>query len=237
MKLLSVESSAISASCCVTENGRVLSHASVNAGLTHSCTLMPMILNTLKNADLSINDMDAIAVAAGPGSFTGVRIGVAAVKGLAFPKDLPCLSVSTLEGIAHLANGIPFNGLICPLMDARCKQVYTALFSSENGVLTRIQDDTAISCDDVKNRLLSENKPVYLVGDGAAMCFEEWKDDIPNLFLAPDSIRFPNATGIAIVAEKKWNNQETVSAADLQPVYLRLPQAERELKAKQAAHE
>ena len=233
MKILSVESSTVAASCCVTENGFILSRSSVNAGLTHSRTLMSLITHSLHDADLSMDDIEAIAIAAGPGSFTGVRIGVSAVKGLAFPKNLPCISVSTLEGIAYLAKGLPFDGIICPLMDARCKQVYTALFSMKDGFITRIGDDEAVSMDSVFEKLRQQNQPILLIGDGAAMCYNEWKDNLTGLHLAPISFLYPDAVGVAAVAEQKMLAGETVSAESLLPVYLRLPQAERELKAKQ----
>lgn len=233
MKILSLESSTIAASCCITEDGKILSRATVNANLTHSRTLMPMVTSSLNNADLSLKDIDAIAIAAGPGSFTGVRIGVAAVKGLAFPENKPCISVSTLEGIANLVKGLPFQGFVCPLMDARCGQVYTALFHITDGKLERVEPDSAIPSLDMKKRLETEKEPILLIGDGATMCFDQWKDTLPNLYLAPLSFLYPDAIGVATVAEEKARNGETVSAEELLPIYLRLPQAERELKAKQ----
>lgn len=232
MKILALESSTVAASCCVFEDSVCIAHSSVNTKLTHSRTLMPMVTSMLENAEISLNDIDYIAIAAGPGSFTGVRIGVSAVKGLAFTNDTPCVSVSTLDGIANLAKSLPFNGLVCPLMDARCQQVYTSLFQSENGVLTKIHNDEALAASDMKNILLEKNQPVLLIGDGAKLCYSLWKEEIPNLFLAPISHRFPDAIGVAIVAEEMIARNETVSAEQLLPIYLRLPQAERELKAK-----
>ncbi|MBR3290422.1 MAG: tRNA (adenosine(37)-N6)-threonylcarbamoyltransferase complex dimerization subunit type 1 TsaB, partial [Clostridia bacterium] len=164
MKLLAVEASATSASCCVTENGRVLSQAAVHTKLTHSQTLMPMIESVLRCAALHMNDIDRLAVAVGPGSFTGIRIGVAAVKGLAFPRKLPCAAVSTLEAMAAMTDGLPFDGLICPVMDARCRQVYTALFDHSGGICSRLTPDSALPIDELKTLLLSHGKPVYLLG-------------------------------------------------------------------------
>lgn len=233
MKILSLESSTTAASCCVTEDGQILSRSAIHANLTHSRTLMPMVQSTLSNADLTLKEMDYIAIAAGPGSFTGVRIGVAAAKGLAFADNIPCVSVSTLEGIAHLAKGLPFDGFVCPLMDARCQQVYTALFELKDGVLTRLQPDKAVPSQEVKQYLQEQNRPTLLLGDGAEMCYTAWMSELDCLHLAPLSIRYPDAIGVAFAAEEKILLGDTLTPAELLPIYLRLPQAERELKAKQ----
>ena len=152
--LLAVESSATPASCAVLrveESGAtLLCESAVNTKLTHSQTLLPMITDMLKNAGLSLADIDALAVAAGPGSFTGVRIGVAAVKGLAFADDLPCVGVSTLEGMARRFEGVPFTGRVLTAMDARCQQIYTALFSCEKGSITRITPDEALPIEEYR---------------------------------------------------------------------------------------
>ncbi len=235
MKLLSFETSAVAASCCITDGDTILSCSSVNAGLTHSRTLMPMINATLAAADLAIADMEAIAVAVGPGSFTGIRIGVATAKGLAFPNGLPCVPVSTLEAMAYRLSGHPLSGRVCAVMDARCKQVYTATFTIENGILSRKTDDEAIAIDDLFARLKTEDTPVYLLGDGAQMCYDLGHDTVPQLCLLPPALRLQDATGVAALAAEKLAAGETVSGEALLPTYLRLPQAERELKAKQEA--
>ena len=235
--LLAVESSAGPASCAVLrcENGheQIICTACVNNHLTHSQTLLPMIHDMLKNAAMSITDISHLAVAVGPGSFTGVRIGVAAVKGLAFPNNLPCVPVSTLAGIAHRFEGFPYTGLILTAMDARCQQVYTALFSSENGCLARLTPDEALPIEEVKARLLSETRPIVVIGDGAELCYTALKDSIPSLVLAPVGLRYQNAVGIAREALRMVDTDMTVSGEELLPAYLRLPQAERELRAKQ----
>ncbi len=235
--LLAVESSAGPASCAVLrvegEKQTLLCSASANTRLTHSQTLMPMIGDMLKNAGLSIADVHALAVAVGPGSFTGVRIGVAAVKGLAFPEDLPCAAVSTLEGMAYRFEGLPMNCDIVTAMDARCRQVYTALFSINNGVLTRITPDEAITLEELAPRLAERTGPIVAVGDGAALCFAELSAAVPPLRLAPVGLCDQNAVGVARAAVKLFAQGKAVSGDVLLPEYLRLPQAERELRRRQ----
>lgn len=235
MKLLSLETSATAASCCVTDGETVLARSSVNAGLTHSRTLMPMVEATLSCADLTVADVEAVAVAVGPGSFTGIRIGVATAKGLAFPADLPCVAVSTLEAMAHCLSGLSLSGRVCAVMDARCKQVYTATFTIENGTLTRETPDEAMAMDDLFARLKTADTPVYLIGDGAAICYEAGRETVPSLVLLPPALRLQDAVGVAAVAARELAAGNTVKSEALLPTYLRLPQAERELKAKQEA--
>lgn len=231
MKILAIESSAGPASCAVMEDGRLLATAGVHTGLTHSQTLIPMVDSMLKNAAIPFDDIDLLAVAAGPGSFTGVRIGVAAVKGLAFAKDTPCVGVSTLAAMARLAEGVPFDGIVCAAMDARCRQVYTALFTCGNGRLSRLTPDEALPLDELEKRLVSTKKSIFLVGDGAELCYNTFGNRISGAVLAPPHLRYQQAAGVA--AEAAAGPEQAVSAERLQPVYLRLPQAERELRARQ----
>ncbi len=236
--VLAVESSAGPASCALLrvegERQTVLCTASVNTRLTHSQTLMPMIGDMLRNAGLSLSDVNALAVAAGPGSFTGVRIGVAAVKGLAFPNDLPCVSVSTLEGMAYRLAGLPMTCDIVTAMDARRRQVYTALFSLENGVLTRVTEDEAVTLDELAPRLAARGRPILAVGDGAELCCAELAAVVPQLWLAPVGLSDQHAVGVARAAVPLLASGAAVSGDALLPVYLRLPQAERELRRRQA---
>lgn len=219
--ILSVDSSAVTASVALTDGKKVIKSEFINAGLTHSETLLPMIKRVM--GDYKISDLDAIAVTAGPGSFTGVRIGVATVKGLAFNDNIPCVSVSTLEAIAW--NFLDEDCIVCSVMDARRMQFYNALFEIKNGKAVRLCEDRAISIDDLKNDLKNYEK-VIIAGDGARLCYDNL--GIDNIILAPEDKRYQCGQGVALAAE----NKEKISAAALMPVYLRLSQAERELKLK-----
>lgn len=227
MKILSVDSSAKTASVAVTEGTTLLSECFVNAGLTHSRTLMPMVNNALSQADLKIENIDAICVNAGPGSFTGIRIGVAAVKGLALATDKPCSGVSTLESIAY--NFIDEDAIICAAMDARCNQVYAALFNVENGIVSRICDDYAVPICELAEEISKLGKTVILSGDGAELCYNAMKDSVSNIKLSAEFRRYQRAYGAALAA---LANNEFTDSSLLAPVYLRMPQAERELKLK-----
>lgn len=235
MKILALESSAAPASCAVWEDGKILASSMVNIPLTHSQTLMPMVENMLKQAGLPLQEMDVLAVSAGPGSFTGIRIGVAAVKGMAFSVDggKPCAGVSTLAALAQNIRGIGFQGVICPVMDARCGQVYTALFTETENRLERLFPDEAISIEELKKRLISFNKSVIMVGDGANLCYNTLQNSIPGLLLAPAHLRYQTAVGVAAEAADHAAEGKLAAAESLLPVYLRLPQAERERLKKQ----
>lgn len=230
MKILAVDTSATAASVAVAEENKLIGEFSINTALTHSQTLMPMVDELLNNTGLSVNDIDAVAVNAGPGSFTGVRIGVAAVKGIAFPKNLPCVSVSTLESMAY--NMLGNDCIVCSVMDARCSQVYNALFRVKGCTVTRMTDDRALSLTDLKNELQNINEKVVLVGDGAVLCSKFLGEELEKIMLAPFNNRIQTASSVAYAAFEKINNGETVKADELMPVYLRLPQAQRELNKK-----
>lgn len=226
MKILAIESSAKSASVAVTENGHLISECFVNASLTHSKTLMPMTDNVLKQADMTIDDIDAFCVNTGPGSFTGIRIGVAAVKGLALFSNKPCAGISTLESIAY--NFIDSDCVVCAAMDARCNQVYTALFECKNGLVKRLCEDKAVLIDELAEEISKIDSTVYLAGDGAEICYNLIKDRISNIKLSAENRRYQRAYGVALTAV---NNKELFNDSSmLAPVYLRPPQAERELK-------
>lgn len=229
MKILGIDSSAKSASAAVTENGKVISSFYINTGLTHSQTLMPMIDSALKCADISLGDIELIAVNKGPGSFTGIRIGVAAAKGLADVSNIPTYGVSTLEAMAY--NLVCTDCIAVCVMDARCNQVYTALFDITDGKVTRITDDEAISIDELGKKIKKYEKNKIFVGDGAEICYNKLMNCGGDVKIAPENIRFQNAIGVCHVAEQV-GSEDYISSFDLVPEYLRLPQAERELKAK-----
>ncbi|MCI8721524.1 MAG: tRNA (adenosine(37)-N6)-threonylcarbamoyltransferase complex dimerization subunit type 1 TsaB [Oscillospiraceae bacterium] len=228
MKILALESSAKAASCAVLADGELLASAWQAAGLTHSRTLLPMVEGMLKNSELTMEAMDAVAVAAGPGSFTGLRIGIAAVKGLAWAAEKPCIPVSTLEAmawpLAHLEGSI-----VCA-MDARRQQIYNAVFLADGGALERLREDRALSLEEAAAGLAGLDGPMTVVGDGAQMCFEFFTARGIDCRLAPVHLRLQSAAGVALAA---WRRRtETVSAQELMPVYLRLSQAERERLAR-----
>lgn len=235
MNVLTIDTSSVTACSGVidVDGDVVLSEAFTDVPLTHSQTVLPMTQAALENADLTLDDVEMLAVCYGPGSFTGVRIGVAAVKGLGFARDLPCAAVSTLEALANNMAGVPFDGVVCAAMDARCRQVYTANFRCENGVITRMTPDEAMALDEALARLQETGERVLFVGDGAALCYDASQDKL-KAFLAPPHLRYVRPRGIALAAKRLREAGETIDAATLQPLYLRLPQAERELKAKQA---
>lgn len=236
LKLLALDTSAVAASCAVVGDGGVLlAENYVRAGGMHSRTLMPMVGSALAAAGIGADELTAIAVTVGPGSFTGVRIGVAAAKGLAFSRRLPVVAVSSTEAMAQNFRGLPGGLTVCALMDARCRQVYTACFSRENGELIRQTPDEALTMEETFARLKAARQDVMLVGDGAAACYAEWSPLLPALRLAPEALRFPRAAGVAAAALPRLLRGETADADTLLPLYLRLPQAERELRARQAA--
>ena len=226
MLLLAFETSAKSCSAALHDGKGLLAESYQNSGLTHSQTLMVMAEDLLKVCGKSAADVTHLAVAAGPGSFTGVRIGVSAAKGFAWGAELPVYGVSTLEAMA-LGLGV-MDGHICCCMDARRKQVYNALFLAENGHLTRVCEDRAISLEELKEELLSIDGPVYLVGDGAELTMRTLGAEVPGLVLPPEHRRHQRASGVALAAIGAMERGESADGAALQPNYLRLSQAERE---------
>lgn len=226
MLILAFETSAKAASVALTEDGKLLAESYQNTGMTHSQTLMVMAQDALKTAGKAVTDVSAVAVAEGPGSFTGVRIGVAAAKGFAWGRELPCCGVSTLEAMA-LSLGA-YGGYVCPVMDARRSQVYNALFYAEGGQLSRIAPDRAIALEELKNELKKLEKSIFLVGDGSNLCYNTLLESVPNLVLPPEHRMHQRAVGVALAAEKKLLAGENCDGAMLCPNYLRLSQAERE---------
>jgi tRNA threonylcarbamoyladenosine biosynthesis protein TsaB len=226
MRILAFETSAKAASVALLQDGKLLGESYQNTGLTHSQTLMVMAQDMLNQCGLSVGDLDAVAVAAGPGSFTGVRIGVAAAKGLAWGSEKPCYGVSTLESMA-LALGA-FCGTVCPVMDARRSQVYNALFVAEDGVLSRLTEDRAIALEDLAQELQTAPQPIFLVGDGSELTYRTLKDRVPGLVLPPEHRMHQRASGVALAAMAAIARGESGDAEAMQPNYLRLSQAERE---------
>jgi len=226
VKILALETSAVTASAAVTEDDRLLAQSFQNSGLTHSATLMPMVSDLLKNTGLALQDMDVIAVAAGPGSFTGVRIGVAAAKGLAWPEDKPCAPCSTLESMAWQCAHV--GGEICAAMDARRNQVYCARFRAEGGALTRLTEDRAMGLDELAAEVRAAAAPQALVGDGAHLVRAALEGQGLPCALMPPHLLYQTAWGVARCALELSRGGGLISAAAMAPSYHRLSQAERE---------
>lgn len=233
MKILAIDCSAGPASAAVLDGEKVIASAYVNVKLTHSQTLLPMVEHLLEESMMTLSEIEGMAVNNGPGSFTGVRIGIAAIKGLAAPRNLPCAGVSTLYSMAYNLRG--GDCTVCAVMDARCHQVYNALFDCSGGKITRLCDDRAVLCDELAEDLkkMSQNaeKRVIIVGDGTEV-FLPYVKNLPNVCAANGESRFQNAVSVGLAARHIFENGGAVSPAELLPVYLRLPQAERELKKK-----
>ena len=226
MRILAFETSAKAASVAILEEDKLLGESYLNCGQTHSRTLMKLAEELLSVCELTAEDITAVACAAGPGSFTGVRIGTAAAKGFAWGRELPCVGVSTLEAMAQQAR--LFEGIVCCAMDARRAQVYNAVFSCEGGVLTRLTEDRAISLEELTESLKNEKKPKIMVGDGAQLCYNTIGKTVSGCILAPEHIVMQRASGVALAARRLLLTGADFDGAALVPNYLRLSQAERE---------
>ena len=225
-KILAFETSAKAASVALTQEGKLLGECYQNTGLTHSQTLMVMAQDLLQQCGVAISQLDAVAVAKGPGSFTGVRIGVAAAKGLAWGAELPCIGVSTLSAMAVGLGA--WQGYVCPVMDARRSQVYNALFHVDCGKYTRIREDRAISLQELGEDVKNLSQPIFLVGDGSVLCYNTLLKAVPALVLPPEHRMHQRAVGVALEAQRMMQEGAIPPAAELVPNYLRLSQAERE---------
>ena len=230
MKILALDSSAKVATVALCEDNIPISHIFLNTKLTHSQTLLVMIDQMLKNAGLDTDDVELFAVSNGPGSFTGVRIGVSLIKGMAFESKIPCVGVSTLKSLAY--NLIGFDGVVCPVMDARNNQVYNALFRSTNGRIERICDDRAISMEVLLAELEALDEKIYVLGDGATLFYDfSSKSDI-NMVLTNPATRFQNAVSVAAAGLDEYKAENIMEDEMLDVRYLRLSQAEREYEEK-----
>ena len=230
MKILALETSAKSVSAAVTEDGKLLCSSYQNTGLTHSRTLMPLVKEMLTAAEMTLRDMDVIAVANGPGSFTGLRIGVSAAKGLAWAEEKPCCGVSTLLAMAQ--NVRHMDGTVICAMDARRNQIYNAVFHAHGGTLERVCEDRAISLEQLGAELKNDENNKIIVGDGAVLCYNYLLGIGIPCRTAPAALVMQNAVGVALAAEELVQAGKTMTAQELLPVYLRLSQAERERLAR-----
>ena len=230
MKILAIDTSAIVATVAVTENEKPLAQYTINNGNTHSETLLPMIESVLNSLSLKVSDIDLFALSAGPGSFTGVRIGAATIKGLAFDSQKPCVEVSTLEALAQ--NLVLYKGLICPVMNARRSQVYTALFRSDGKTLTRLMPDSALAITELDEILSKYSEDVALVGDGYEITEKELT--LTPIIFVPQAQRDQSALSVATVAYNGYLNDSICSDVTLAVNYLRPSQAERERAEREA---
>lgn len=222
MRILAIESSANAASVALVEDGRLIAQNMQHAGLTHSRTLLPMLHGLLTGLGLSVADVDKIAVAHGPGSFTGIRIGVATAKGLAWAAERPLVGVSSLEAMAHQAKHLGPE-LLCPAMDARRGQVYNALFKFEGSCLTRLTEDRAIAIEELFAQT-DHPGPYLLVGDGAALCHSWLEKAGVEVHILPEHLVQQSAWGVAMAAQDLPGK----SVHEVNPQYIRPSQAERE---------
>ena len=227
MKILAFDTTAKVASVAVLDSERVLAEYSINNGLTQSELILPMAENMLKSLGLAFSDIDMLCATVGPGSFTGVRIGAALVKGIAFGRDIPCVEVSTIDSLAE--NLSPLEGIIVPCMDARRSQVYNAIFSSDGENLTRLTPDRAISLDELADELKRYgDSRIYLCGDGYASAVKRLSELGVSISKTPLLLIEENAASCAKVAYRKYLKGDVTSDERFSPSYLRLPQAERE---------
>lgn len=231
MLLLAFETSAKAGSVALLDGDKLLGESYQNTGLTHSQTIMSMAQSLLDSCGYTPQDVQAVAVAAGPGSFTGIRIGVAAAKGFAWGAELPCYGVSTLEAMA-LQLGI-WQGYVLPVMDARRQQVYNALFHVQAGKPERLCQDRAISLAELGEEIKNLSGPVFLVGDGSILCYNTLKDTVPGLVLPPEHRMHQRAAGVGLAALEQIAAGNPGDGAALEPNYLRLSQAERERLARE----
>ena len=226
MYTLAFDSSAKIASVAVMADDKIVASYNIDNGLTQSELLLPMAEDMLKSLGLKFSDIGLFATSVGPGSFTGVRIGVSLVKGLAFGRGVPCVSVSTLDALAENLNGL--SGIIAPCMDARRSQVYTAIYSSDGEKISKLTEDMAISITELYERLSAYDEDIYIVGDG----YDIVKKKLSELGLqaknTPRDIRLENAASVARIAYRRYSAGEYISDGEISPTYLRLPQAERE---------
>ncbi len=229
--ILAFETSAKAASVALLDGDTLLGESYQNTGLTHSQTLMVMAEQLLVSCGKTPQDVTAVAVAMGPGSFTGVRIGMAAAKGFAWGAEIPCYGVSTLEAMA-IGLGV-WDGYVVPTMDARRDQTYTAIFCVEDGKCKRLIDDCAISVEELGEKLKNCEKPIFLVGDGANLCYYALNEAVDGLVLPPEHRIHQRAVGVALLAKEQMDAGICGNAEALAPNYLRLSQAERERLAKE----
>ena len=234
MKILAIDTSALVATATLCEDETPIAVYSQKSGLTHSQTMLPIVRDLLTNTGNAINDVDMLAVSAGPGSFTGVRIGISTVKGLAFGKNKICVGVSTLAAMAHTIAAFCTDALLCPVMDARRDELYNAVFEIHGGVPVRLTEDRQITSDELARELADYDRPVFFIGDGYDIMAAK---KLPFMRETPPQARWQCAYGVAQAALSQYNassDKSVFTDSLLRPNYLRKPQAEREAEEREA---
>lgn len=224
MKILALDSSAEICTVALCDDEKLICELTLNVGHTHSQTLLPCIEQLLSLSETKINDIDLLACTVGPGSFTGVRIGVATVKGLAFEHNIPCIGISSMDSLAR--NLSYCEGILCPVMDARREHVYNALYSCSGGIITRICQDRLISVDELDRELAKSDEKIYLSGDAYRMCTGNFKS--ATIQHTPEGMRHSRGYSVAMCALDSFREGNAINHFELSPVYLRPSQAERE---------
>ena len=228
MLILALDSTAQVGSVALCEDERLIAEYTLNTGHTHSETLLPMVESVLKISGYTVDDMDLFVCTAGPGSFTGVRIGAATIKGIAYGKDTPCIGVSTLEALA--LNGMALEGILCPCMNARRQQVYNTLFDCDGAALTRLCEDRALAITELGEELMEKypDRPVYLMGDGAKLTYDALSETMgARLVLLPERLIHQSGYNAAMCGLRLYREGVHTTDFELVPVYLRPSQAER----------
>ena len=228
MLILALDSTAQVGSVALCQDETLIAEYTLNTGHTHSETLLPMVESVLKIAGYTVDDVDLFVCTAGPGSFTGVRIGASTVKGMAFGKGKPCIGVSTLEALA--LNGVALEGILCPAMNARRQQVYNALFDCNGTSLSRLCEDRALAITELGEELTEKypDRPVYLMGDGAKLVYDALRETMgERLILLPERLIHQSGYNTAMAGLRLHREGVTTTDAELSPVYLRPSQAER----------
>ena len=225
MKVLAIETSSVVCSCSICTEEKILAKCSISTGLFHSKTLMGMVDFIFSLSNVELKNLKAVAVSLGPGSFTGLRIGLAVAKGICFGLNIPCVGVSTLKALSY--NLLGFKGLVCPCMDAKNQRVYTSFFNSFENEQKRLIKDSVLEIKSLKKQLQQKKEKIFLVGDAATICYEQLKD-LGNVFLAPVNLTMPCSTSVGLLAIKKLKVKTQFKEPN--PKYLKLSQAEEELK-------
>lgn len=229
MKILGIDTSTKTLSVAICDDDKIICETFINSTLNHSCTLMPTIDKLLNSANLKISDIDLFAVTSGPGSFTGIRIGISTIKGFALATNKPCIAIPSLEALAF--NLIDTDCIACPAIDARGDRVYTSLFKIHSKKITRLTDDNVILISKLEKNLLNTEENIIFLGDGADLCYNKIGQKI-NSKIANSINRLCRASSICILGKEKYKNGQVSSAYNLFPQYINLSQAERERNEK-----